>query len=42
MVQVRQNMTDRWRSVEVGVIQKDKIQIRTGLEKGQSVVCRTR
>jgi hypothetical protein len=42
MIQVRQNMTDRWRSVEVGVIQKDKIQIRTGLEKGQSVVCRSR
>jgi HlyD family secretion protein len=42
MVQVRQNATDRWRSVEVGVIQKDKIQIRTGIEKGQSVVCRSR
>jgi HlyD family secretion protein len=42
MIQIRQNMTDRWRSVEVGVVQKDKIQIRTGLEKGQSVVCRSR
>jgi hypothetical protein len=28
------------RLVEVGVIQKDRIQIRTGLEEGQTVVCR--
>lgn len=33
---------DRWRVVEVGVIQKDRIQIRSGLEKGQTVVCRAR
>ena len=28
--------------VEVGVIQKDRIQIRSGLEQGQTVVCRAR
>ena len=39
---VRQQAGDRQRVVEVGVIQKDRIQIRSGLEKGQTVVCRTR
>ena len=39
-VTVRTQTGDRTRTVEVGVIQKDRIQIRTGLEKGQTVVCR--
>ena len=39
---VRQQAGDRQRVVEVGVIQKDRIQIRSGLEKGQTVVCRVR
>jgi hypothetical protein len=38
----RQQAGNRMRSVEVGVIQKDRIQIRSGLEKGQAVVCRAR
>jgi len=41
-VVVRQQAGDRMRSIEVGVIQKDRIQVRTGLEKGQTVVCRSR
>ena len=41
-INVRQPAGDRWRVVEVGVVQKDRIQIRSGLEKGQTVVCRTR
>ena len=39
---VRQQAGDRQRVVEVGVIQKDRIQVRSGLEKGQTVVCRSR
>ena len=39
-VTVRNQMGDRMRPVEVGVVQKDRIQIRSGLEKGQTVVCR--
>jgi RND family efflux transporter MFP subunit len=41
-ITVRNPAGDRWRVVDVGVIQKDRIQIRTGLEKGQTVVCRAR
>jgi RND family efflux transporter MFP subunit len=33
---------NRWRVVEVGAVQTDRIQIRSGLEKGQAVVCRPR
>jgi RND family efflux transporter MFP subunit len=40
-VTVRGQTGDRTRSVEVGAIQKDLIQIRTGLERGQTVVCRS-
>ena len=39
---VRGPAGDRWRVVEVGVVQKDRIQIRSGLDKGQTVVCRAR
>jgi RND family efflux transporter MFP subunit len=39
-VVVRSKTGDRWFTVEVGVIQKDRIQIRSGLEQGQTVVCR--
>ncbi len=39
-VTVRSQTGDRVRTVEVGVIQKDRIQIRAGLEEGQTVVCR--
>lgn len=39
---VQQQAGNRMRSVEVGVIQKDRIQIRSGLENGQTVVCRVR
>lgn len=39
---VRQQAGDRQRVVEVGVIQQDRIQIRSGLEKSQTVVCRIR
>jgi RND family efflux transporter MFP subunit len=39
-VTVRSKMGDRRFTVEVGVIQKDRIQIRSGLENGQTVVCR--
>ena len=41
-ISVRGAAGDRWRVVEVGVVQKDRIQIRSGLEKGQTVVCRPR
>jgi HlyD family secretion protein len=37
-----QGLDSRWRMVEVGVVQKDKIQIKTGLNKGQTVICRSR
>ena len=39
-VVVRSKTGDRPFTVEVGVIQKDRIQIRSGLEQGQTVVCR--
>jgi HlyD family secretion protein len=39
-VTVRTPTGNRWRTVEIGVVQKDRIQIRTGLEQGQTVVCR--
>ena len=39
-VTVRTQTGDRMRTVEVGVIQKDRIQIRAGLDEGQTVVCR--
>jgi RND family efflux transporter MFP subunit len=39
-VTVRSKNGDRRFTVEVGVIQKDRIQIRSGLENGQTVVCR--
>jgi multidrug efflux pump subunit AcrA (membrane-fusion protein) len=40
-VMLRSSASERIRVVEVGVIQKDRIQIRSGLEPGQTVVCRT-
>jgi RND family efflux transporter MFP subunit len=39
-VRLKEGFDTRYRPVEVGVVQKDRIQIRTGLDKGQSVVCR--
>lgn len=39
-VTVRTQTGDRRYNVEIGVIQLDRIQIRSGLEKGQTVVCR--
>jgi RND family efflux transporter MFP subunit len=41
-VRLKEGFDTRYRAVEVGVVQKDKIQIRSGLDKGQSVVCRLR
>jgi multidrug efflux pump subunit AcrA (membrane-fusion protein) len=40
-VRVRSKTGDRARTVEVGVIQKDRIQIRSGIDAGDLVVCRT-
>jgi multidrug efflux pump subunit AcrA (membrane-fusion protein) len=40
MVLVRGQGGNRGRQVELGVIHQDRIQIRSGLEKGQTVVCR--
>jgi RND family efflux transporter MFP subunit len=39
-VRTKEGFDTRFRTVEVGVVQKDKIQIRSGLNKGQTVVCR--
>ena len=39
-VRVRTQTGDRSRTVEVGVIQKDRIQIRSGIDAGDRVVCR--
>ena len=39
-VRVRTQTGDRTRTVEVGVIQKDRIQIRSGIDAGDRVVCR--
>jgi RND family efflux transporter MFP subunit len=41
-IQVQGAAGNRWRVVEVGVVQKDRIQIRSGLDKGQTVVFRAR
>jgi RND family efflux transporter MFP subunit len=41
-ITVRNPAGDRSRTVDVGVIQKDRIHIRSGLDKGQTVVCRAR
>ena len=41
-VSLKDGFDTKYRAVEVGVVTKDKIQIRSGLEKGQSVVCRMR
>jgi hypothetical protein len=41
-VRVKDGFDTKYRAVELGVVSKDKIQIRTGLDKGQSVVCRMR
>ena len=41
-VLVRQQTGDRMRTIEVGVIQADYIQVRSGLDKGQTVLCRAR
>jgi RND family efflux transporter MFP subunit len=40
MVTVQGQGGNRGRQVDLGVIHKDRIQIRSGLEKGQTVVCR--
>ena len=40
MVIVRGQSGSRGRQVELGVIHQDRIQVRSGLEKGQTVVCR--
>jgi HlyD family secretion protein len=39
-VRVRTQTGDRMRTVEVGVIQKDRIQIRSGIDAGDRVMCR--
>jgi len=39
-VLVRSSSGDRVHTVEVGVIQQDRIQVRAGLDEGQTVVCR--
>ena len=39
-VRVRTQTGDRSRTVDVGVIQKDRIQIRSGIDAGDRVVCR--
>ena len=39
-VRLKEGFDSRYRPVEVGVVQKDKIQIKSGLNKGQSVTCR--
>ncbi len=41
-VRVKDGFDTKYRAVEVGVLQKDKIQIRTGLDKGETVLCRIR
>lgn len=42
VVRQGQGFDTRWRTVEVGVLQKDRIQIRSGLQKGEAVQCRNR
>ena len=41
-VRLKDGFDTKYRAVEVGIVSKDKIQIRSGLDKGQSVVCRMR
>jgi len=41
-VRVKEGFDTKYRAVEVGVLQKDKIQIRSGLDKGEAVMCRMR
>jgi multidrug efflux pump subunit AcrA (membrane-fusion protein) len=41
-VVVPQGFDTRWRTVEVGVVQKDRIQIKSGLQKDETVLCRSR
>jgi multidrug efflux pump subunit AcrA (membrane-fusion protein) len=41
-VSVQTPAGNRSRVVEVGVVQKDRIQIRSGLDRGETVVCRFR
>lgn len=39
IVRIRGQSGDRARVVELGVVQEDRIQVRAGLEEGQTVVC---
>lgn len=39
-VQVQQATGNRWRPVEIGVVMQDRVQIRSGLDAGQTVLCR--
>lgn len=41
-VRIKEGFDTKYRAVEVGVLQKDKIQIRSGLDKGETVTCRMR
>jgi RND family efflux transporter MFP subunit len=41
-VRLKEGFDTKYRAVEVGIVSKDKIQIRSGLDKGQTVVCRMR
>jgi RND family efflux transporter MFP subunit len=41
-VRIKEGFDTKYRAVEVGVLQKDKIQIRNGLDKGETVMCRMR
>jgi HlyD family secretion protein len=42
VVRQGQGFDTRWRTVEIGVVQKDRIQIRSGLQKAEAVLCRIR
>lgn len=37
-----QGFDTRWKTVEIGVLQKDRIQIKSGLQKDEAVLCRIR
>jgi len=41
-VRVQEGFDTKYRTVDVGVLQKDKLQIRSGLDRGESIVCRIR
>jgi len=41
-VRLKEGFDTKYRPVDVGVLQKDKIQIRSGLDKGETVMCRMR